>query len=116
MEQLLRVLADAPAREVELWAGLAHELTVSARGVYPLPGHAWRAGDAEFLRAMNEMTHRVTAQIRALSSRSGSQFPADELARVLGEIAEVGHAGDALERAALAVARRCGAVQPGGGE
>ena len=109
MNELLRLLADARAREIEIWACLAHELTVRARGAYPLPDHPWNASHTEMLRTMNELMHRITAQIGSVAASSGKQFPAHELALVLRELAAMGHVGHELERAGLAVSRRLSA-------
>lgn len=106
MDELLRLIKQFHNREVELLACLAHELTVRARGMYPLPGQQWALKNAEMFRGINEVMHRLVAQIRAVSADDETRFPPDALCDVLREHAAIGGVADDLEKAAAAVPRR----------
>ncbi len=77
-------------RQMELWSELGHQLTVSARGLYPVDGRNWEEHDIDALRCINELSHRIYRQISALASDGEGRFPNQALLEVLQELATAG--------------------------
>ena len=67
--------------KIELLSRLAHELTVVAREGYEVGGNGLT--DPAFVRAINELQHRVTAQIVHIIGGGGSRYPDEVFMRML---------------------------------
>lgn len=66
-----------PNKQLRVLAGFARALTVVARGTYvPLTEDI---ADPRRLRVLNEIQHRVTAQMDALIRESAERFPDDAI-------------------------------------
>jgi hypothetical protein len=68
----------APLEQARFLAILGHWLTVVSRGAYVVQSNEVR--DPRLLRALNEIHHRIYAQIKGFLSRRSSTFPADVMA------------------------------------
>lgn len=68
----------APLEQARFLAILGHWLTVVARGTYEVQSEEVR--DPKTLRALNEIHHRIYAQINGLVSRRAAKFPPDAMA------------------------------------
>jgi hypothetical protein len=108
MNSLLRILEQMPAREIEILACLVHELTVQARGGYPSADKEWPMTSLELLRGTNEVIHRISAQLRSISSTGERAFSRESFGRDIFEHAVTWGVGEQLEKAASLVSRRLG--------
>jgi len=68
----------APLEQARFLAILGHWLTIVARGTYVVMSEEVR--DPKTLRALNEIHHRIYAQINGLVSHRVATFPPDAMA------------------------------------
>jgi hypothetical protein len=98
VERLGRMCDDAASSDAGLlWGAFAHNLTVAARDLY-------FEDRAEVLRAksrvLNEVLHRVTAELRSLASTHKPEFGRGDLTRIVLDLSANSAASELVQWAA----------------
>jgi hypothetical protein len=89
IDPLKSVFAAMPAsQKARALAKLAYGLTICTRGAYPRGGG--QEGSWERARALNEIQHRVMAQLQSLLEPGDAAFPDDVFVDVLFDFAKSG--------------------------
>jgi hypothetical protein len=71
------IAAMSPRQEMQFLATLGHWLTVAGRGTYEFQAPGVK--DPVALRALNELHHRLYAQIRGLAEHGKGDFDAEDI-------------------------------------